>query len=68
MKKVFKYLVISAISFIPLAANVNAEVIDASKLENSYVIGTYLFTEDSDRLTIDKIMLAAKTIEGDSLE
>ena len=67
MKKSLEYLVFLAVCFLFLTFNVNAAVVTEEQLENSYVIGTHLFTENGPRLTTREIMLAAKTIESDDL-
>ena len=69
MKKSLKFLVIGFAFFLTFAFNAKAEETNEPSLENAYVIGTHLFTEDGGvQLDIQTIMLAAKSITGDSLE
>ena len=67
MKKLInKFLFVLVLLLV--STNVNAKVIDKNDIfENSYVIGNHIFTENT-ILTTKHIMLASKTIGGNSLD
>ena len=67
MKRSLKYLSVLALAFIALTFTAQARVITDEELENAYVIGTHLFTEEGIKLDTETIMLAARTIE-DNIE
>ncbi|MBQ2835483.1 MAG: hypothetical protein IJE68_01425 [Clostridia bacterium] len=68
MKKSLKCLFAFGVLFLMNSAVVNAKSIEPSDIpNNSYVIGNYVFSEET-VLTTKHIMLASKTIEGDSLD
>lgn len=66
MKKQIKHLLL-ALGLVAISTNVSAKEISKNEIpENSYVIGNHVFTENT-ILTTRHIMLASKTIEGNSL-
>lgn len=66
MKKQIKHLLL-ALGIVAISTNVSAKEISKNEIpENSYVIGNHVFTENT-ILTTRHIMLASKTIEGNSL-
>ena len=67
MKKQIKHLLL-ALGLVAISTNVSAKEINKNEIpENSYVIGNHVFTENT-ILTTRHIMLASKTIEGNSLD
>ena len=67
MKKILKTFLIISFMFV-YVINVKALTPADNQLENAYIIGHHLFTEDGPRLDIKTIMLAARTIQSDKLE
>lgn len=74
MKKKIIYYIFSIFVFCFLLTNVEADTINKDNVPNStYIIGTHMFTRETNdvyegQLTTKLIMMASKTIEGDSLD
>lgn len=74
MKKKIIYYIFSIFAFCLLLTNVEAETVNKDDVPNStYIIGTHMFTRNTNdvyegQLTTKLIMMASKTIEGDSLD
>jgi len=73
MKKLINFILVFSFVFLLTIISVSAETIESSNVSNStYIIGTHMFTRSTSEgyngvLTTEHIMLAAKTIEGNSL-
>ena len=68
MKKNMKYLLLLATISLVGFVNVKAEEINSENIENNtYVIGTHMFT-DKTMLSTSHIMLAAKTINSNNID
>ena len=69
MKKVIKYSLLIVAVFVINLVSVDAKIFttDNTVPNNSYVIGTHVFTSDTE-LTMQKIMYASKTISSDNLD
>ena len=74
MKLKFRYLVLVLLALFVGTNIVNARAMATEDIENNtYIIGTHMFTRNTNddyngELTIQLIMLAARTIEGNSLD
>lgn len=64
----YTVLFIILLFFAGITSEKAANIPNEQQLQNAYIIGTYLFTEDSERLDTATIMLAAKTIKGNKKE
>lgn len=69
MKKSLKTLALALATLFVMPFGAKAATITYEEIPNdSYVIGTHVFTRESGALTVKKIMLAASTIKGTDLE